>query len=193
MTGELTLSTSPHHPQKHDHLALEMTGGAVAIFRDPRQFGRVRFDSSPGIPDWWKELPPEPLDPAFTAAYMEALLRRHPKQPLKALLLDQSCFPGIGNWMADEILWQRRLPPQTVAEDLSSAEVRKIHQSLRKVCQTAVATIGDDWSDPPKNWLFHQRWASKRPCPRCGTPLHKEQIRGRTACWCPSCQHARHY
>lgn len=188
MTGELKLASSPYDAKKHDHLVLHMSGSSVLVFADPRQFGAVRFSVGPAAPPWWRELPPQPIDSGFTLSYLTELVQRSPKQPLKALLLDQSRFPGIGNWMADEILWQLKLNPQTLPADLSPKAIRSLHAMTKKVCEVALATIGVDWSDPPAKWLFHQRWSSNNPCPRCGTKLAKEQLRGRTACWCPKCQ-----
>lgn len=188
MTGELKLATPPDEAEKHDHLVLHMSGTSVLVFSDPRQFGAVRFALTQMVPEWWSHLPPQPMDAGFTLPYLAQLLQRYRRQPLKALLLDQSCFPGIGNWMADEILWQLKIHPQILPAHLTAKEVKRLHGMTKKVCETALKTIGADWSEPPVKWLFHQRWASNNPCPRCGTKLEKEQLRGRTACWCPRCQ-----
>jgi formamidopyrimidine-DNA glycosylase len=103
MTGELLTGPPDHLPTAHDHLVLYTVETAL-IFRDFRMFGALRLDESPdGPPDAWQQLPPEIPGPGFTTARVAEALQRHARRPLKALLLDQAWFPGIGNWMADEV------------------------------------------------------------------------------------------
>ena len=187
MTGELSAKPEPYEPVKHDHLVLH-TRQVALVFHDPRQFGAVTFYEGKSPPEFWRALPPQPMDGAFTSERVAAVLHRHARQPLKALLLDQRYFPGIGNWMADEVMWQMKLPPQTAAGSLSSKQARSLWRTARKVCDVALKTIGADWSDPPRSWLFSHRWTRDNDCPRCGAKLRHETLRGRTACWCPACQ-----
>lgn len=189
MTGALSTGQEPFEPGRHDHLVLHGPLRAL-VFNDPRQFGRILFHRGGTPPAAWRSLPPQPMDEGFTMERVGEVLRRHSRQPLKMLLLDQRYFPGIGNWMADEVMWQMRLHPHTPAGSLDAKQVRTLHRTLRKVCEVALQTIGVDWSDPPRTWLFRHRWDKGHECPRCGTPLVREDVRGRTACWCPRCQPA---
>jgi formamidopyrimidine-DNA glycosylase len=184
MTGELLTAPPDHEPLKHDHLVL-FTKDAALVYRDPRMFGLWRLEHSTEAPSWWRDLPPEILSKSFTTSLLSGILSRRSRSPLKPLLLDQSIFPGIGNWMADEVLWQLRLHPSTAAGTADAAALRKTLQSITRV---SLRTIGRDWSDPPKSWLFSHRWKAGGHCPRCGTLLHRGDLRGRTACWCPQCQ-----
>lgn len=187
MTGELSIKAEPYALAKHDHLVLHSKSQAL-VFNDPRQFGRISYAGSNAPPAWWRDLPPQPMDEGFTQELVTCILQRHSRQPLKALLLDQRYFPGIGNWMADEVMWQMKLPPHFAAGSLTEKQSRELWRTLRKVCDVALKTIGVDWSDPPKSWLFTHRWKRGSNCPRCGTKLKHESLRGRTACWCPVCQ-----
>ena len=114
MTGKLLTESPEHSPGKHDHLVL-YTRRRALVFQDPRLFGRVRFTCSSQSPPWWSTLPPGILSRDFSLCRLAAVCRRRGHTPLKALLLLQEFFPGIGNWMADEILWQARLDPRTRA------------------------------------------------------------------------------
>jgi formamidopyrimidine-DNA glycosylase len=191
MTGELSAQPEPHAPARHDHLVLR-TKSLALVFSDPRQFGRVQFHEGKKAPEYWRSLPPQPMDKDFTRGLVARVLLRHARQPLKALLLDQRYFPGIGNWMADEVLWQAKLPPHVAAGALSGKQTGELWRALRKVCAVALKTVGKDWSDPPKSWLFSHRWGRNQHCPRCGGKLRHETVRGRTACWCPRCQGGSH-
>lgn len=187
MSGRISVEPPSFAAGRHDHLLLRTTNSTL-VFHDPRQFGAIQLYQSKALPQWWRDLAPLPKDTTFTVARLTSILHRHSRQPLKALLLDQRYFPGVGNWMADEVLWQGRLHPETSPAGLRTPQIAKFHRLLRKICQVALQTIGKDWSDPPKSWLFHYRWAPGHACPRCGTALERDDLRGRTACWCPSCQ-----
>jgi formamidopyrimidine-DNA glycosylase len=189
MTGELLTGPSDHAPTAHDHLVLYTTTAAL-IFRDFRMFGCVSLDeSNAGPPPSWQALPPEILSPGFSTARVREALQRHARSPIKAFLLDQAWFPGIGNWMADEACYQLHLHPATSSGTVDPAALRRV---LRAICQKSMQTIAIDWSDPPVSWLMQHRWKDGGLCPakKCRTPLVRETLRGRTACWCPACQPA---
>lgn len=186
MTGELSVAAPDFAPDKHDHFVLFQKKQAL-VFRDPRQFGRVRFHQGE-MPDWWTELPPAITSTEFTLEVVRDFLKRRAKTAIKAVLLMQERFPGVGNWMADEILWRAKLLPTHRCGDLTPAQVRQVWQETRAVCEQALATVGVDFSDPPKGWLFHERWSSKGKCPRCKTQLETAQVGGRTTRWCARCQ-----
>jgi formamidopyrimidine-DNA glycosylase len=71
---------------------------------------------------------------------------------------------------------------------LSVSQRQELWRVSRAICRTALKTIGVDWGDLPKNWLFHCRWDKGGRCPRDGTLLDHGTIAGRTTAWCPVCQ-----
>ncbi len=188
MSGEMKLGPPDYTPAKHDHLVLYTRQHAL-ILTDPRMFGRWRIHEGKTPPPWWTELPPQVLDAAFTTERLTSALTRHARVPLKALLLDQAWFPGIGNWMADEVLWRLQWPPTRLPGSLRRPAIAKLHAALQSICQSALEIIGTDWSDPPaETWLITHRWRDGGNCPRCQTALQRAELRGRTCCWCPRCQ-----
>jgi formamidopyrimidine-DNA glycosylase len=112
MTGKLHVEPPDFLPTKHDHLVLRQKQRTL-VFTDPRQFGLVQFFQGAGEPKWWSKVPPALTSRHFTPAVLHAALQRHRKLPIKPALLLQEHFPGVGNWMADEILWQARFHPRT--------------------------------------------------------------------------------
>jgi formamidopyrimidine-DNA glycosylase len=187
MTGKLRAEPPGHAPGRHDHLVLRQRRQSL-VFTDPRQFGRVRFHAGRATPPWRANLPASILSNSFTLKRMEQFLQRHGRMALKAVLLMQDGFPGVGNWMADEILWRAEIHPARPAGKVKPAEAKKLFQALRFVCRAALRTVGVDFRDPPAVWLFHRRWRAGGNCPRDGSPLSRAQIGGRTTCWCRSCQ-----
>ena len=173
MSGELHVEPAGYIPAKHDHLVLR-TAARTLVFTDPRMFGRVQFHHGATAPDWWTRIAPALTSDAFSVAAVAAFLRRRGRAPIKAVLLMQERFPGVGNWMADEILWRE----------------------CRRVARMALATIAGrgDYLPPdlnahiPTSWLFRHRWEDGGRCPRTGVALIREEIGGRTTCWSPARQ-----
>ena len=187
MTGSLSWTTQVDFDDGYAHLVLQTSDGWL-IFEDLRQFGRVLFEVNSEPPSWWSNLPPEIMDVEFSFDYFQTLLRRRLGAQLKPMLLMQDLFPGIGNWMADEILWCARLAPSRRVRSLHLAEVRTLHQKIHWVAKRSLEIVGDDWGEFPDAWLFKHRWKDGGNCPKTGKPLKRERIGGRTTCWSPSWQ-----
>src|SRR5882672_1762216 len=98
MTGELRHESAAFARGKHDHLVLRQARQSL-VFSDARLFGRVRFHHGTGVPEWWSRLPPALTSADFTLERVQAFLQRRARSPLKAVLLQQEFFIGIGNWM----------------------------------------------------------------------------------------------
>ena len=186
MTGTLRTEAPGFRSEKHDHLVLRQTKRAL-IFRDPRQFGRVKFHHGKSEPPWWSAAL-EIGSADFTTEYVSEFLSRHTRAPIKAVLLLQNGFPGIGNWMADEILWRAKIAPDARVATLSAARQSAVRRAIRFVSREALRVIGHDNSDLPKSWLIHERWSNKGVCPRHKIALSRATIGGRTTAWCARCQ-----
>ena len=187
MTGKLRIEPPDFQIAKHDHLVLRQAKNAL-VFEDARLFGRVLFAESPDAPGWWAMLPPELLSADFTVKHLEIFLKRRARAPIKAVLLMQERFPGIGNWMADEILWRAAIHPKQAAGSLDAACIKTLYREIRWVCREAMHIIGRNWDDLPDSWLFNHRWQKGGTCPRTGAKLQHATIGGRTTCWSPARQ-----
>jgi formamidopyrimidine-DNA glycosylase len=187
MTGELTVQPSDFTPGRHDHLVLRQQNRSL-VFSDPRMFGRVQFSVATAAPTWWTSIAPAILSDEFTVAAVAEFFRRRARSTIKAVLLMQERFPGIGNWMADEILWRAAIHPKRLAGSLDPTEVKTLHRECRWVCRQALKIIGDTFAMPPKSWLFPHRWQAGGRCPKTGAKLMREEVGGRTTCWSPARQ-----
>jgi formamidopyrimidine-DNA glycosylase len=187
MTGKTHVESPDFQPGKYDHLVLYQRDRAL-VFTDPRQLGQVRFHHGKQEPDWWRDRPPEIDSREFDRQFFDQFLDRHRKAPIKAALLMQNGFPGIGNWMADEILWRAKVLPSKRIRKLTATERAAISRATKWVVRRSLATLGKDFSDPPKNWLIHQKWKRGGICPIHRVPLHHATVAGRTTAWCPECQ-----
>ncbi|KAL0941880.1 Formamidopyrimidine-DNA glycosylase [Colletotrichum truncatum] len=178
------------------HIETEGSPKAEAAFTDPRRFGRIRLVDCPGDEirnhSPLKENGPDPVVDVdvFTEDYLKQKMQsRH--VPVKALLLDQTHISGIGNWVADEVLYQSKLHPEQYCDDFSEKEIHNLYEAIRFVCQTAVDKLGDS-DEFPEDWLFNYRWgkgskgaASVLPN---GEKLAFITVGGRTSCYAPARQ-----
>jgi len=195
MSGELRVELVGYQSGKHDHLVLETARHAL-VFCDPRMFGGVEWSVGKRTPRWWFRIAPAILSPEFTAGVVAEFLNRRRRAPIKAVLLMQERFPGIGNWMADEILWRAGIHPARLAGELTNEEVARVWRECRRVCRMALNAIAGkgDYLPPdlnvgiPDSWLFWHRWEDGGRCPRTGVPLERATIGGRTTCWSPGRQ-----
>jgi formamidopyrimidine-DNA glycosylase len=177
-------------PPRFTRLVLHVEGGGAVAFADARRLGRVRLRQDPAAEPPVRDLGFDALAELPPPARFRALLAAR-RTALKALLLDQSFAAGVGNWIADEVLYQARLDPRRPAADLDAAEAGRLRQALSHVIGTAVR-LGADGDRFPRHWLFHVRW--DRPprggvlrTPR-GEPIRLATIGGRTTAWAPSVQ-----
>ena len=173
MSGELRVEAPGYAPTKHDHFVLVQAKRQL-VFNDPRMFGGVLFSTGPKPPAWWTRIAPAILSEAFTVGAVAEFLRHRGRAPIKAVVLMQERFPGIGNWMADEILWRAAIHPARRAGALSPAEVRTLHRECCFVCRGALKyNAGVGGKMPPElnafmpgSWLFNHRWEDGGRCPR---------------------------
>ena len=144
MTGKMRIEERKFRTEKHDHLVLEQTGQSL-VFRDSRQFGRVRFHHGATPPEWWRAHIPEISERGFDQKFLDEFLRRHRKAPIKAVLLMQSGFSGIGNWMADEILWRAKIHPAIARGEANVKESSGFAEG-NKVCRARIfAHVGTEF------------------------------------------------
>jgi formamidopyrimidine-DNA glycosylase len=174
-------------PPRFTKLHLVFDDGGELVLADARRLGRVRLRQDPGTEppisllgfDAHRSLPPPPK-------FREMVRAR--SAPLKALLLDQTFAAGVGNWIADEVLYQARLDPRRPARSLSDAEIARMRTALKKVVDTSVR-LSNDSDRYPRGWLFHRRWGKNpRAVTRTGLPIRHITLGGRTTAWVPGHQ-----
>ena len=178
--------TEPGWPPRFTKLRLAFEGGHELAIADGRRLGRIRLRQDPATEPPIAGLGFDALRGLPGAARFRELARER-AAPVKALLLDQSFAAGVGNWIADEVLYQARIAPRRPARSLSDRELDRLRARLRSVVRLAVDARAD--SDRyPRAWLFHRRWDSRPGVTVRGDIIRRETIAGRTAAWVPAVQ-----
>ncbi|CAK8535646.1 unnamed protein product [Lathyrus sativus] len=146
-------------PSKYSKFFIQLDDGLEISFTDKRRFAKVRLLKDPTSVPPISELGPDALFEPMTLDEFTGRLHKK-KTEIKALLLDQSYISGIGNWVADEVLYQARIHPQQTASSLSGENCSTLYECITEVIEKAVE-VGADSSQYPTNWIFHFR--EKKP------------------------------
>jgi formamidopyrimidine-DNA glycosylase len=197
MTGSLLRAPNGSLPDDpHRRAVVSLDDGSDVAYRDVRRFGTwLLLEPGEAEPYLAGRVGDEPLDTLFTAARLgERLAGR--RVSLKAALLDQRTLAGMGNIYVDEALWRARLNPLRPAAGLDRRELRRLHRGIRAALEHGLARQGStlrdyrlpDGSGGSMQDEFRVYGRRDEPCDRCGTPIARTQVAGRTTWFCPTCQ-----
>jgi len=184
---------------KHDHVVIDIEGGARAVFNDARRFGAMDLWPTDEIETHklLSGMGPEPLSNSFSGAYLaEAFAGR--KTSLKAALLDQRRIAGLGNIYVCEALHGARVSPLRSARSLNTRECTRLVKVIRDVLETAIAAGGSSLRDfhGAEGELGYFQHAF-RVYDRQGEACHRSRCNGvverivqsaRSTYYCASCQ-----
>jgi len=138
----------------------------------------------------------EPLGRSFTVPWLRAFLLRRRRAAIKPLLLDQRGIAGIGNIYASEALWRARIHPLRMAGSLKPDEIVRLHEAIKWVLKKAIRLHGSTLrtyrdSNGRQGGMQHEFVVYDRagePCDRCGSPIRRTVIGGRSSYHCARCQ-----
>ena len=199
MTGQFQWHAKPAPPCNHTRVRFWNQSNEELRFVDVRSFGEMWWvpegDDLDTVMTGLKRLGPEPFSDAFTGAYLKHRLKGSTR-PIKTALLDQSLVAGVGNIYADESLFAAGIPPLTASGKLSIEQLVRLRDELINVLNISIGVGGTTFSDfrdlegvngnyGGQSWVYRR---SGQPCRRCGTPISREKLSGRSTHWCPNCQ-----
>ena len=203
MSGRVLVSKAGAARPGHTHVVLHLGGEPAEElwFVDPRTFGEmVVFDperTSIEVPELAR-MGVDPIADGLSVVELSVIVRDRARQ-LKPLLLDQHVIAGIGNIYCDEILHRSRLRPDRLANTLKPADIRRLHEAIHSILETAIEAGGSTLSDTQyvdvmgdggSFQLDHRVYnrAGQR-CLTCGKATIVRVISGgRSTCYCPRCQ-----
>jgi formamidopyrimidine-DNA glycosylase len=195
MTGQLTVVAADEPVATHTHVFFGLDDGRELRFRDTRRFGRVLIIPESLRAEMLGKLGLDPLE-ASVEEFRAQIAKRGAR--IKALLLDQHVFRGLGNIYTDESLWRARIHPSRLGENLSDVEITRLQRAVVHILDEAIRLGGSSISDyvdaDGRRGEFqirhrvYQREGKK--CSRCGTKIRRIIVAGRSSHFCPRCQRA---
>ncbi len=187
---------SAPRPKKY-HLLLEFTDG-TALSATTQMWGAMELyaQGEEQNRQYIREMRATPVDPAFTQEYFDALLKQlasDKKYSAKALLTQDQLIPGLGNAIAQDILFRAGLHPRQPIDQLTRAQSRKLYQAIYKTVAEVIQKGGrsdevDLYNQPGGYDRILSKDTAGHPCPRCGTTIEKIQYLGGACYYCPQCQ-----
>lgn len=193
MTGWLGVRRPEDPVAPHTHAFFELENGRELRYTDIRRFGQMLLSPSEEIEAIRGRLGEEPLE-ISAVDFSKRLAGRRAR--IKALLLDQRVFRGIGNIYADESLWQARIHPARLAARLSIEELKRLRKAIRSVLQHAIRDRGSSISNfvdaegrPGEYQQRHRAYGREgMSCFRCGSKIKRAIVAGRSSYFCAHCQ-----
>jgi formamidopyrimidine-DNA glycosylase len=143
-----------------------------------------------------KGMRPTPIEPEFTFGYFSALvdeLLEGKKRSAKSLLTQDQIIPGLGNAIAQDILFRARLHPRHPIADLTMEQRQTLYQAIVDTVGEVIEKGGrydeyDLYGNRGGYVRTMDRHATGRPCPGCGGQVEKIQYLGGACYLCPTCQ-----
>jgi formamidopyrimidine-DNA glycosylase len=172
-----------------DESALSVTTqmwGAMEFFEQGREQERKYI----------KGMRSTPVDKQFTFRYFSGLvdeLLKGEKRSVKGLLTQEQSIPGLGNSVAQDIMFRAGLHPRHPIAELPPAQRRTLHDAIVKTVREVVARGGrsdelDLFGRPGGYERIMSSKTAGKPCPKCGAKIQKIAFLGGTCYFCPKCQ-----
>jgi formamidopyrimidine-DNA glycosylase len=179
---------SEEWPPRFVKLELHFEDGSQLAFGDSRRLGRITFvDSLDCI------VSKLGFDPIINPPTCLELFDTKRKASVKSLLLDQTFVSGIGNWMADDILFMAGIHPEAPIGSLTRFHLDRLLESIVTLSQTAVS-LRVSGQAYPEHWLFHVRWKQHKTgstFKHKGLEVRCIKVCGRTTLYSPKRQNLK--
>ena len=198
MSGSWQISRSKIEA-KHTHIQLScIDNSSNPIFLgyvDPRRFGTMYFLKQVEAEEKIATLGVDVSTKDFTGKYAFSIFQKRANVPIKALLLEQKYFAGIGNYIASEICALSKILPTRLARDITKTEADRIPKACFKVINQSIKSKGMTFhggyvdatgskGEGLKNLVvFYQK-----NCGMCKGEVTKIELKGRGTYFCPNCQ-----
>jgi formamidopyrimidine-DNA glycosylase len=157
----------------YDRFAVQFDDGTRFALRDQRRLSRAVLN-----PDF-SHVGPDAAD-VGRDEFRRIIGAGH--MAIKGRLLNQQAIAGVGNLLADEVLWQAEISPQRLTSELSDDELDRLRRELRAAVRYALRHGGVHAG------RFVEIRGREGRCPRDGHALERGVVGGRTTYWCPACQ-----
>ncbi len=144
-----------------------------------------------------KDMRTTPIDEKFTFEYFCRLIDTLPeRKSVKGLLTQDQLIPGLGNAIAQDIMFLAGLHPKYMVDALTKDERRKLYRAVTATVRKVISKGGrydeyDLHGVPGKYIRLMDKNTVGRPCPECGTKIQKIQYLGGACYFCPECQNGR--
>ncbi len=137
-----------------------------------------------------------PVEPGFTFDYFCGLIDdvlKDEKKSVKGLLTQDQSIPGLGNAIAQDIMFKASLHPKRRLEELNKKQKRTLYKAIIDTLDEVTRKGGrydefDLYGNSGEYVRLMDKNALGNPCPRCGGKVEKMQYLGGACYFCSVCQ-----
>jgi len=195
MGGKIILHPKGEAIPKKYHLLLQFEDGmaltvvigmwgALELYKQGDELSRAYI----------KGMATTPLDPGFSQDYfldLVAGITAKGKRSVKSLLTQEQTIPGLGNAVAQDIMFRSGLNPRRNLQELGKLELERLYHSILSVVRE-IKDLGGRYDETDlfgKPGGYIRLMDSKRKeCPTCGAAIQTMQYLGGACYFCPVCQ-----
>jgi formamidopyrimidine-DNA glycosylase len=196
MSGSFRGWVDPPPPGPHDHIDVQIEGGHLIRYTDPRRFGALLWCAGDPLEHpRLAGLGPEPLGESFDGDHLWRLSRGR-RAPVKSFIMDARIVVGVGNIYACEALFDSGIHPTRPAGRISRERYQRLAATIRATLARAIEAGGTSLRDftvgDGTPGYFGQSLQvygrAGEPCPGCGGAIRRKVVGQRGTFFCPSCQ-----
>ena len=192
LAGTLHHTTANARSPGHLAVALQLDDGTRLCLCDERSMAKLylvphgRYEAIPRFAGQGADI----LSKEFTPEVLRDLLRRNGRKQVRSFLTDQGILSAVGNAYADEILFHARLNPKTFVARLGDEGSALLYTAIRTVMERGIRAVREAGQPIHVKVRGHMLVRNRKgeACPRCGTKIRREGVRGFDVFFCPTCQ-----
>ena len=187
LTGSFYYFNDEEDVPRFTRVLFHFDNGFKLAFVNMRKFGWV--DVTDDIKDYQEKrgLGPDAREISYDDFFAKFRKR---KSFIKPKLMDQKIMAGIGNWIADEILYQSAIHPESLIENLTDEEIKLIYDKMQHILEVAVNEDAN-YENFPEYFFIHLRKKPGAICHHTGGPITKIEVGGRGTYFSPQYQEKR--
>ncbi|HXX63819.1 MAG TPA: DNA-formamidopyrimidine glycosylase family protein [Bacteroidota bacterium] len=194
LAGRLQHRKAEEKALGHVCLSMGLDDGSMLILSDEKKMAKLyitRREDAHEVPRYGEQ-GVDILSESFTRERFKAIAKTNARRQVRVVVNDQTVLSAIGNAYADEVLFEARIHPKTFIGRLSEGELDRLFDAIRSVIIWAAGKVEEAHQPIHIKVRDHLRVRNRKGerCPRCGTTIRREGVRGHDVFFCPSCQPA---
>ncbi len=192
LAGRLQHQRVGEKAEGHLCFSLVLDDGSSLNFCDDQKMGKAYLveegDYTP-VPQY-RSQGVNVLSAEFTLDRFRDLCRQNSRKQVRVFIHDHTIMSAIGNAYADEILFEAGIHPKTFVARLNEEERARLYEAIGAVLRWGTHEVSKAAAPIQVKVRGHLRVRNRKgkPCPRCGTTIRREGVRGHDVFFCPSCQ-----
>jgi formamidopyrimidine-DNA glycosylase len=192
LAGRIQHQRQGEKPPGYLCLSLGLSDGSRLTLSDEQKMAKAYLvpPNDHALVPGFESLGADIQSPSFTPERFRAIARQHGRKQVRVMINDHRVLSSIGNAYADEILFEAGIHPKTLVAKIPPPEIDRLYEAIRSVMAWGAEEVCKANQPIQVKVREHMRVRNRHglPCPRCGTTIRREGVRGHDVFFCPRCQ-----